>query len=93
MKAKQKDPFRFGRTVRKARRRIDLTQRELAEASNVTPSFVSQIEAGQQLPQPKCIVLIAHRLGIDPLRMLRMARPDDYAAWTGAISLRSGGAK
>jgi transcriptional regulator with XRE-family HTH domain len=59
-------------SLREARQ---MTQRALARASGLTPSYVSKIESGslQSGPSASAIVSLAHALEIDELHLLEAA--------------------
>lgn len=79
-------PSKFGATVRKLRRAKDATQKQMGDAVNLSPGFISQIECGGQLPTPAATVRIARYLGLDPLRMLKLARPEDAKVWQSVMN-------
>jgi transcriptional regulator with XRE-family HTH domain len=65
----------LGAKVLRMREQRQMTQRELAQASGLTPSYVSKIESGslQSGPSTAAIVSLAHGLGVDELCLLEAA--------------------
>lgn len=72
-------PTEFGRMIRTARRAKELKQTDVAAAGGIATPTLSMLETGdrQSPPSPKAIVGIAKFLGLDPLRLLKVARPED----------------
>lgn len=54
-----------GTEIRRRRRALGMTQRQLAEASGVSIRQVQGTEAGQTRPQPANLAAIALALGVD----------------------------
>ncbi len=55
----------LGKHITKQRERKQLSLRGLAEAADLSPSTLSEIEKGLTLPQPDSLRRIAEALGID----------------------------
>jgi transcriptional regulator with XRE-family HTH domain len=55
----------FGRRVRELRERRDLSQEKLAQASNLTTSFVSTVEHGRKTPSLTTVLKLARGLKVD----------------------------
>jgi ribosome-binding protein aMBF1 (putative translation factor) len=53
-----------GQAMRDARRRLGLTQLDLAERVGCTESLVTKIETGRAMPEPSLKEAIARELGI-----------------------------
>ena len=51
--------------MRENRRRLGITQSELAEKANISTNFVAMIELKQKFPSPEIMEQIAGALGID----------------------------
>ena len=63
----QESPLDFlslGSQLAKARQRYGLTQKDLAEACDLTQSDISKIEAGDRWPTPPQLAKFARRLGV-----------------------------
>ncbi len=52
-------------TIRKRRLKMNLSQEELAERIDKTPSFIGQLERGECMPKIETLQLLIHELGID----------------------------
>jgi transcriptional regulator with XRE-family HTH domain len=52
----------FGAAVRARRKKVALTQEQLAELTDLDPTYISGIERGRRNPSLKNIVKIAHAL-------------------------------
>ena len=59
----------FGRMVRDARKRVDLTQEKLAEAVGCSPHWVNRIECGKSDPNWADAFLLAEMLGLTLTRI------------------------
>lgn len=63
-------PFEdLGRRIRQARRALDLTQQDVADALKVTVQSVSQWETGRSRPEGDRMDDLAHMLGTDAKRL------------------------
>jgi|SRR6516164_9122149 transcriptional regulator with XRE-family HTH domain len=58
--------FQLGKTIKRLRTERGLSQRELAEAADVTPSFLSLVENGEREPSLATVRNIAAALEISP---------------------------
>lgn len=56
----------WGAAVAERRRRVGLTQGQLAELCQVTQQTISKIEAGGMIPHDRLKLVIANRLGVGP---------------------------
>lgn len=54
----------LGINIRKHRKKIGLSQFELAEKSDVSPSFIGYIERAKKIPSLKTILKIANSLNV-----------------------------
>jgi transcriptional regulator with XRE-family HTH domain len=54
----------LGKKIRNERRRQDLTQEQLAEAVNVTPPYIGQVERGARGVSIENLVNICNHLGV-----------------------------
>ena len=52
----------FGKKIREARERLDLTQFELSEKIGVSPNFLGDIERGIKLPSLNKLILLSNTL-------------------------------
>jgi transcriptional regulator with XRE-family HTH domain len=55
----------FGQRVRELREKRNLSQEKLAQASNLTTSFVSTIEGGKKTPSLTTVLKLAYGLKVD----------------------------
>jgi len=66
----------FGSAVRAARCELGLSQAELAERSELDPTYISGIERGERNPSLTSILKIADALGMAPSELhARAERP------------------
>ncbi len=65
----------FGRRLFMARRRLGVTQEDLARFSGLHRNEVQKLEAGQRDPQLRTIVKVAYGLGVDPAELVLGLRP------------------
>ena len=56
----------FGAFVKAQRQLANISQRQLAKASGMSDSYLSQIERGQYKPSAEVLRGIAHALGMAP---------------------------
>ena len=71
----------IGARVQKARKKLGLTQDQLAELSGSSREFISRLENGKQGYKASLLVEIADKLGLDPIFVLRgmtAASDDDF---------------
>ncbi|HEX3147902.1 MAG TPA: helix-turn-helix transcriptional regulator [Gemmataceae bacterium] len=61
---------RFGRVVRRYRKKLGLAQEKLAEAAGLHRTHVSLIERGQQAPGLLVIQKFAHALGVSMAKLM-----------------------
>ena len=60
----------FGQRVRELRAEARLTQEGLAEAAELHPTFVSNVERGYRVPTVPTMLRLAHGLGVAPSRLV-----------------------
>lgn len=60
-----KDAELFGERVRQLREKRDLSQEKLAQASDLTTSFISTIERGKKTPSLTTVLKLARELKVD----------------------------
>jgi transcriptional regulator with XRE-family HTH domain len=60
----------LGTNLRAARKKLDLTQEQVAERSGVHPTEVSRIEAGKRDPQVSTLRKLAAALEVPPGELL-----------------------
>lgn len=60
------DIQKLGLYLKKRRKDTGLTQEQLAELINYTPSYVSEIERGNREPKLDVLTRLMHELRIDP---------------------------
>lgn len=56
----------FGERVHEIRLQQEMTQERLAEAADVHPTFISDIERGYRVPTVATLITIASGLGVRP---------------------------
>ena len=61
----------LGRNVREARRRVGMSQEQLAFEAGMKRSYVSDLERGTRNPSVKAIGRLAVALGVEPPDLLR----------------------
>lgn len=60
----------LGTNLRDARKKLDLTQEQVAERSGVHPTEVSRIEAGKRDPRASTVERLAAAVEVPPGRLL-----------------------
>ena len=70
MVAVTKEAEMFGARVRELREKAGMTQEKLAQAADLTTSFVSTVERGQKMPSLNTILKLARGLRIDARELL-----------------------
>lgn len=60
----------IGRRIARHRQRLDLTQNELAESSQVTRGYVAMLETGRAFPSVRVLQRIASALQVTPNDLL-----------------------
>lgn len=70
----------FGRRVRTLRRKLSLTQEELAEQVGISASFLGHIERGSRIASLETLVLLCNTLQTSPQHLLAASLDDGIAA-------------
>ena len=65
----------LGVRIREIRTKVGLSQKDLADKMDVTPSFISQLESNQISPSLKSFVQMCRVLDVNPARFLDDERP------------------
>ena len=65
----------FGQFIREQRRRLELTQQEVAHRISASPSYVALLESGRRRPSKKTLISIANAVGLDALELYLLANP------------------
>ena len=83
-------PDAFSTFVRRRRQELSKTQREVAQACQVTPEMITQIEAGRRRPDPERVPCLADALETDRKELCHLAartwQPSFYAELMGEAS-------
>jgi transcriptional regulator with XRE-family HTH domain len=77
----------FGEFVRAQRRLAQVSQRNLAQMSGVSDSYLSQIERGNYRPSPQVVKALALAFGLEPRQLYTMLGFMDGDGATGAPSV------
>ena len=75
MVAKNQVCLEFGRTVRRLRHDLGLSQEELADLANIHRTYIGGIERGERNPTLTMIVRLAETLGVPPATLLESELP------------------
>jgi transcriptional regulator with XRE-family HTH domain len=67
----------IGPRIKEMRTRIGMSQKELADRVDLTPSFISQLESNQISPSLSSFMQICDALGINPTAILGEKRADE----------------
>jgi transcriptional regulator with XRE-family HTH domain len=73
--AKKSAQHSFGETVRDRRRKLDLTQQEVARRIKTSTPYVGHLEAGKRHPSEKVVARLAEVLGLDRRELFFLANP------------------
>jgi transcriptional regulator with XRE-family HTH domain len=65
----------FGQVVRDQRRKLDLTQQEIARRIKTSTPYVGHLEAGKRHPSEKVVARLAEVLGLDRRELYFLANP------------------
>lgn len=87
----------YAGAIERLRRRLGMTQEALADASGISPSYLSEVERGYKRPSTDVMVKIAEALGMSPSDLLAYVeridpvtnRPDRGLASRGTIATPS----
>ncbi len=61
----------LGQNLRAARKRLELTQEEVAQRSGLEPAEISRIEAGKRDPRVSTLEKLAKAVEVDPGQLLK----------------------
>jgi transcriptional regulator with XRE-family HTH domain len=75
----------FGAAIRRERQKRSLSQRDVARATGISAPYMNQMETNKFVPDPFYVVRVARYFGIEPVRMLRLALPRQFALWAKAF--------
>ena len=87
----------FGQVIRERRRKLDLTQQELARRIEMSMPYVALLETGARHPSDKVVVKLAEALALDPRELFFLANPEtkelvskeqrssEASAWDGFV--------
>jgi len=73
--AKKTEQRSFGQIVRDRRRKLDLTQQEVARRIKTSTPYVGHLEAGKRHPSEKVVARLAEVLGLDRRELFFLANP------------------
>jgi DNA-binding XRE family transcriptional regulator len=73
--AKKIEQRSFGQMVRDRRRKLDLTQQEVARRIKTSTPYVGHLEAGKRHPSEKVVARLAEVLGLDRRELFFLANP------------------
>jgi transcriptional regulator with XRE-family HTH domain len=77
---------RFGWNLRRARRRADLSQEELAQRAGLHRTEVGKLEKGERVPRIDTLVRVADSAGVQPVELLEgiywVPAPEAVGAFT-----------
>ncbi|MBI4689129.1 MAG: helix-turn-helix domain-containing protein [Nitrospirae bacterium] len=65
----------IGNRIREIRTRLGISQKELADKIDLTPSFISQLESNQISPSLSSFLQICNALGVNPGQFLEDKKP------------------
>lgn len=61
----------LGQNLRAARKRLDLTQEEVAQRSGLEPAEISRIESGKRDPRVSTLEKLAKAVEVEPGQLLK----------------------
>jgi transcriptional regulator with XRE-family HTH domain len=73
--ARKKEQRAFGQVLRERRRKLDLTQNEVARRIKTSTPYVGHLEAGKRHPSDKVIARLAEVLGLERRELFFLANP------------------
>ncbi len=77
----------MGDAIRKARRNVGLTQKDVAASIGITDKAVSKWERGLSVPDVSCLSKLAVLLDMDIELLVASAAPEERAQWCGLLVL------
>ncbi|MBF6571466.1 MAG: helix-turn-helix transcriptional regulator [Candidatus Binataceae bacterium] len=66
----------FGAAIRTQRRRLDLTQEEVAKQIGTSVPYVGHLESAKRHPSDRIVIKLAAVLGLDPRDLYFLANPE-----------------
>ncbi len=69
----------FGQVIRERRRKLDLTQQELARRIEISMPYITLLETGARHPSDKVVHKLAEALALDPRELFFLANPETKA--------------
>jgi transcriptional regulator with XRE-family HTH domain len=72
---RKKEQRTFGHVLRERRRKLDLTQQEVARRIRTSTPYVGHLEAGKRHPSDKVIGRLAEVLGLERRELFFLANP------------------
>jgi transcriptional regulator with XRE-family HTH domain len=73
------DPPAFGEVIRSRRRKLGLTQDEVASQIQTSKPYVAHLESGNRHPSDKTVAKLAQVLGLDGRELFLLANPHTEA--------------
>jgi len=67
----------IGKRIKERRQKMNLTQKDLAEKVQVTPSAINQYEKGEKTPSTENLLNLARELGVSSDYLLGASKEDD----------------
>jgi transcriptional regulator with XRE-family HTH domain len=74
--ARKTEQRTFGRVIREQRRKLDLTQQEIARRIKTSTPYIGHLESGKRHPSEKVIARLAEVLGLDHRELYFLANPN-----------------
>src|SRR5271169_6872774 len=75
----------FGAVIRERRRRLDLTQEEVARRIKTSTPYVGHLESGKRHPSDKIVTRLVEVLGLDRRELFFLANPRAQALLSPAV--------
>jgi transcriptional regulator with XRE-family HTH domain len=69
----------FGQVIRERRRKLDLTQQDVARRIEVSMPYIALLETGARHPSDKVVRKLAEALALDPRELFFLANPGTKA--------------
>jgi transcriptional regulator with XRE-family HTH domain len=69
----------FGEVIRERRRKLDLTQQDLARRIELSMPYIALLETGARHPSDKVVRKLAEALALDPRELFFLANPGTKA--------------
>lgn len=68
---------KFAKKLRSLREQYELTQEELADKSDLSVTYITQLESAQKLPSLDTLSKLAHGLRVPIMTLVEFDEPDD----------------